>query len=84
MNQNPLLTKAVQEVTGESKAKAEAMIAAVLGSIKKVTTENSKLSIQKYGVFTIKQRAARTCRNPKTDEMINVPAKEIFSFKASK
>ena len=84
MKQNANLTKAVQEVTGCTKAQAEQNIEAVLTSIKNLAKENGKLTIQSYGTFAIVQKAARVARNPKTGEAVNVPAKESFTFKASK
>lgn len=84
MNNNAQLTKAVQEVTGCTKAQAEQNVEAVLTSIKNLAKENGKLTIQGYGTFSVKQKPARTARNPRTGESVNVPAKEAFTFKASK
>lgn len=84
MKQNAILTKAVQEVTGQSKAEAEKNIEAVLISIKNLATENGKLTIQSYGTFAVKHKPASTARNPRTGETVAVPAKDVFGFKASK
>lgn len=84
MKQNSLLTKKVQEVTGQSKAEAEKSIEAVLSSIKNIANSHGKLTIQNYGTFAIKHKKATTARNPKTGATINVPAKDVFTFKAAK
>lgn len=39
------------------------------------------LELQGFGTFTVKTRAARTSRNPKTGEAVAVPAKKVAGFK---
>ena len=84
MKQNSKLTKAVKEVTGKSTSEAEVMVEAVLSSIKNLAKEDGKLTIQGYGTFSVVQKPARVARNPMTGAPVNVPAKEAFTFKASK
>lgn len=84
MKQNTLLTKAVQEATGQTKAEAEKNIEAVLTSVKSLAEQNGKLTIQSYGTFAVKHKPAGTARNPRTGESVAVPAKDVFTFKGSK
>ena len=84
MKQNPKLTAAVQAITGQTKAQAEQAIEAVLSSVKDLATSEGKLVIQSYGIFSVKNKPAGTARNPRTGESVNVPAKDVFGFKASK
>ena len=84
MNANSKLTDAVASATGQTKAEAAKNIEVVLTLIKNLSKENGKVTIQGYGTFAVVQRAARTARNPRTGESIAVPAKEAFTFKASK
>lgn len=84
MKQNPKLTAAVQAITGQTKAQAEASIEAVLGSVKDLAASEGKLVIQAYGVFSVKNKPATSARNPRTGEAVSVPAKDVFGFKASK
>lgn len=37
-----------------------------------------------FGSFSVKERAARTGRNPKTGEELKIPASKVPSFKAGK
>lgn len=83
MKQNAKLTAAVQAELGCTKAQAEKAVTAVLGNIKALSTD-SKLTIQEFGTFSMKDKAARVARNPMTGASINVPAKTVFTFKASK
>lgn len=84
MNNNAKLTKAVQEVTGQTKEKAEKNIQAVLTSCKNLAIEDGKLTIQGYGTFSNVKKAARQGRNPKTGETLTIAAREVFSFKGAK
>ena len=83
MQQNAKLTTAVQAELGCTKAEAEKAITAVLGNIKTLSTD-SKVIIREFGIFSMKDKAARVARNPMTGESVNVPAKTVFTFKASK
>ena len=85
MKQNAKLTAAVQSQLGCSKAEAERAVTAVLGSVKSISSSSEgKLTIQEFGTFSMKDKAARVARNPMTGESVNVPAKTVFTFKASK
>lgn len=84
MNNNAILTKRVRQSSGLTKEQAEKAIQTTLLSIKELATEGTKISLGGFGTFLVKERAARTARNPKTGESIDVPAKDVFVFKASK
>ena len=84
MKQNTKLTSAVQAELGCTKAEAEKAVTAVLGSVKSISSSEGKLIIQEFGTFSMKDKAARVARNPMTGASINVPAKTVFTFKASK
>jgi len=43
-----------------------------------------RLELRNFGVFRVKQRAARKARNPRTNEEVLVPAKQILTFQAGK
>ena len=55
-----------------------------LGAAIQKATENGSTVITGFGRFTAKTRAARTARNPRTGEPVEVPAKTTLSFKPSK
>jgi len=42
------------------------------------------IEIRGFGTFRVKQRKARVARNPRTGATVNVPAKLVPTFKASK
>jgi integration host factor subunit beta len=43
--------------------------------------KNNRLEFRDFGVFEVKERAARTAQNPKTLQKIHVPAKRKVKFK---
>ena len=78
------LVKAVAEKTGMSKKDTEAVIAATLGTITAALHEEEKVQLMGFGSFEVKKRAARTGRNPRSKETIEIPASQTPVFKAGK
>ena len=56
------------------------MIDAVTGALK----GGDQVSVVGFGTFLVRDRAARTGRNPKTGEAISIAASKVPSFKAGK
>lgn len=50
-------------------------------TIIEVIAERGRIELRNFGVFEVKDRAARKARNPKTGEEVNVPAKRVVTFK---
>ena len=83
MNKSDLVD-AVAENAGLSKADAaravDGFTAAVTGALKK----QDSVSLVGFGTFSVKHRAARDGRNPRTGETIKIKASNNPSFKAGK
>ncbi len=58
----------------------ETMIDTIVNSLKK----EEEVSIAGLGILSVKQRAARTARNPRTGEMVKVAAMKVPKFRAAK
>jgi DNA-binding protein HU-beta len=43
-----------------------------------------KVNVAGLGIWSVKDRKARTARNPKTGETVHVPAKKVVKFRVSK
>ena len=67
-----------------SKKDAEAVLSAALDTIAAAMAEGEKVQLVGFGSFEVKKRAARTGRNPKTKEAIEIPASAVPVFKAGK
>lgn len=67
-----------------SVAKTERVFDAFFNLVSEILIKEGKLSLYGFGVFTIKHRASRKGRNPKTGEELILPPKEYPYFKPSK
>ena len=83
MNKAAFVAK-VAEKTGVSNKQAEASVNAVLDTIVEAVKAGEKVQFIGFGSFEIKEREARTCRNPRTGEYIEVGPSKVPVFKASK
>ncbi|MDL2300200.1 HU family DNA-binding protein [Clostridiaceae bacterium OttesenSCG-928-D20] len=78
------LVAAVAEKTGLSKKDSEKAVSATFDSIAASLESGEKVQLIGFGVFDVKERAARIGRNPKTREEITIPATRVPQFKAGK
>jgi len=67
-----------------SKKHAEEVVDFVFDSIADCLKKGEEVSISGFGTFVSKQRKARTARNPRTGEAVQVPAMKVPKFKAGK
>jgi len=83
MNKSELIA-AVAEQADLSKADAGKAIDALVEVIGTALKGNDKVSLVGFGTFAIRERAARTGRNPKTGKTLKIEASKNPSFKAGK
>lgn len=83
MNKSQLIA-AVAEKSNMTKKDAEAAVNAVTETIISALKDGEKVQLVGFGTFEVKTRGARTGRNPKTGESIEVPATKHPAFSASK
>ena len=83
MKKSDIVAK-VAESTGLSKKDSEKALTAVLNTISDALAAGEKVQLIGFGTFDVKERAARTGRNPRTKETIEIPASKIPQFKAGK
>ena len=83
MNKTELIS-AIAEKSGLSKKDSEKALSAALDAIVEALKNDEKVQLVGFGVFDVKSRAARTGRNPRTKEAIQIPASKIPQFKAGK
>ena len=67
-----------------SKKDAEAALNATVDAIKEALKADDKVQLVGFGTFAVKARAARTARNPRTGEAIEVAAAKVPTFAAGK
>ena len=83
MNKSDLIDSIATE-SGLTKADATKALDGTMEAIKKALKSGETVSLVGFGTFAVKDRAARTGRNPKTGEPLQIKASRIPSFKAGK
>ncbi len=78
------IVDAVHAKLGGTKVQAEEVVDTVIDSIVSTLKKGDEVSIAGIGIFSVKQRAARMARNPKTGEQVKVPATKVPKFRAAK
>ena len=69
---------------GGTKVQAEEIVDGLFGAIIDTLKKGGEVSIAGFGIFSVKQRAARMARNPKTGEQVKVAAKRGPKFPPAK
>ena len=83
MNKSQLVDK-IAEDAEISKAAASRALDAFTGAVSDSLKEGNSVALVGFGTFSVKERAARTGRNPQTGEEIQISAAKVPSFKAGK
>lgn len=78
------LINAIVAKSEMSKKDADVALSAVIDSIKDALKAGEKVQIVGFGTFSVKERAARTGKNPATGETIQIAASKIPAFAAGK
>ena len=78
------IVEAVNGVLNPTKVQAEQVVDKVFDSIVASLKSGQEVSIAGLGIFSVKARAARDARNPRTGETVKVPAMNVPKFRAAK
>lgn len=78
------IVDAVHEVLGSTKVQAEQVVDKVIDTIVATLKKGEEVSVAGLGIFSVKTRAARQARNPRTGETISVPSMKVPKFRAAK
>ncbi|RCK70302.1 MULTISPECIES: HU family DNA-binding protein [Desertihabitans] len=76
------IVAAVAQTTGTTQSEADKAVSAVLDAIAGELAKGEKVSLPGFGTFEVRERAARTGRNPQTGEEIQIAASKVPAFKA--
>lgn len=78
------LVELIHGKLGGTKVQAEEVVDAIIDGITGTLKKGDEVSIAGLGIFSVKARAARTARNPKTGETVQVPATKVPKFRPAK
>lgn len=76
-----VIVEAVASEAGVNLGVAEAAVDAVVGAISGALAQGDKVVIPGFGTFEVRERAARTGRNPQTGEALQIAASKAAAFK---
>lgn len=83
MNKSELID-AIATSADIPKASAGRALDAMINTVSDALAEGDQVVLVGFGTFSVKDRSARTGRNPQTGDPIEIPAAKIPSFKAGK
>jgi DNA-binding protein HU-beta len=79
------LIDAVAQQTKLTKKDSAAAVAAVFGAISDALSKNDKVQLVGFGIFEVRERAAREGRSPQDPtKKIKIPARKVPTFKPGK
>ncbi len=80
MNKKELI-ESVASATGESKKTVGDVLDATIDTVQKNIKKGERVSLPGFGTFSRRARSARTARNPRTGEEIQIKATKVPAFK---
>ncbi|WP_434353810.1 HU family DNA-binding protein [Psychrobacter sp. HD31] len=83
MNKSELIDS-IAEKSGLNKTQAGDALNAFMETVGKTLEKGDSISLVGFGTFSVKERKARTGRNPRTGQELKIPASKVPSFKAGK
>jgi len=76
------LIDAIAEGSGLKKTEAEAALKAMLDAVQGAVAKGDKVTLPGFGSWSQSQRSARQGRNPRTGEIVQIPASKGVKFSA--
>tara|TARA_R110002167_G_scaffold211181_3_gene415657 strand:+ start:2483 stop:2758 length:276 start_codon:yes stop_codon:yes gene_type:complete len=80
----PELAAAIAEKAGVTKEKAGEILNAITDEITNAMAKNDPVTLIGFGTFSVRERSARTGKNPQTGASIQIAASKSVGFKAGK
>lgn len=78
------IVKQIADKIGLTQLKTKEIVQQTFDAIVETLLEDGRIELRNFGVFEVKQRKARKARNPRTGERVDVPPKNVVTFKPGK
>lgn len=78
------LVNRIAEQTGQTKVIVKDIVQRFLDEIIEELCQGNRLEFREFGVFEVKDRAARRAQNPRTLEKVEVPSKRVVKYKVGR
>lgn len=78
------LVERISMKTKQTKVRTKETVQLFLDTITSELEKNNRIELRDFGVFEVKQRAARVGRNPRTGQEVRVPSRKVVTFKVGR
>jgi len=78
------IVRQIAERIGLTQLKTKEIVQQTFDAIVDTLLEVGRIELRNFGVFEVKQRKARKARNPRTGQRVDVPPKNVVTFKPGK
>ena len=78
------IVKQISDDLGLTQLKTKEIVQLTFDAIVDTLIANKRIELRNFGVFEVKRRKARKARNPRTGEPVEVPPKNVVTFKPGK
>jgi len=78
------IVRQISERLGLPQLKTKEIVQQTFDAIVETLLETGRIELRNFGVFEVKQRKARKARNPRTGDKVDVPPKNVVTFKPGK
>ncbi len=77
------IVKAISDRTGFTQRQIKEILRLTFEAIITNLAVDGRVELRRFGVFELRQRKARICKNPTTGEILQIPERSVVVFKAS-
>ncbi|MBK8630765.1 MAG: integration host factor subunit alpha [Sphingomonadales bacterium] len=77
------LSESIHQRIGLSKAECQSLVESILDRMSDSLASGELVKIAGFGTFQVRQKAARTGRNPKTGVEVPIAPRRVLTFRAS-
>jgi nucleoid DNA-binding protein len=78
------MVERIAEKVGVTGQQAKAIVQATLDDMVLTLAQTGRIELRNFGVFTVKVRAARKARNPRSGETVMIGERRVVKFKPGK
>ncbi len=78
------LVSAIAKGAGITKKQADAALKAAVEAVANALKKGERVAIPGFGIFSVRNRAERKGRNPRTGAEIKIPARKVVVFRPAK
>jgi nucleoid DNA-binding protein len=78
------IVKQISDDLGLTQLKTKEIVQQTFDAIVETLIEVGRIELRNFGVFEVKRRKARKARNPRTGDKVDVPPKNVVTFKPGK